>query len=125
MIKSLFHGYDCNDIGRKVIELSTKYGGRGIIKSSKKSDGEYRDSGILTQGGPQLIKNQHLIYDVNQHKLKEIKNGIKCQKSKQYQNTLTKIKQTLENDISPLKFLESSYKTSNLQLVDYHSTNET
>ena len=95
------------------------------MKSSKKSDREYRNSGILTEGGPQLIKNQHLIYDVNQHKLKEIKNGIKCQKSKQYQNTLTKIKQTLENDISPLKFLESSYKTSNLQLVDYHSTNET
>ena len=79
-----------------------------IINSSKISYCEYRNSCILTQEESQLIKNQHLIYDVNQNKLKEIKNGIKCENSKQYQDTLTKIKLTLENDRSRFKFLESS-----------------
>ena len=40
--------------------------------------------------------------------MKEIKNGIKCEKSKQYQDTWTKIKQALENDRSRLKLLDSS-----------------
>ena len=40
--------------------------------------------------------------------MKEIKNGIKCEKSKPYQDTLTKIKQTLENDRYRFKLLESS-----------------
>ena len=40
--------------------------------------------------------------------MKEFKNGIKCEKSKQYQDTLAKIKQTLENDRSRLKLLDLS-----------------
>ena len=56
----------------------------------------------------QLIKNQDLIYDVDQNTLKEIKNYVKFEKSKQYQDTFTKIKQTLENDRSRLKLLELS-----------------
>ena len=40
--------------------------------------------------------------------MKEIENGIKCEKSKPYQDTLTKIKQTLENDRYRFKLLESS-----------------
>ena len=40
--------------------------------------------------------------------MKEFKNGIKCEKSKQYQDTLAKIKQTLENDRSWLKLLDLS-----------------
>ena len=59
------------------IKLPVKYGGPGIINPSKISDCEYRNSRILTQEGSQFIKKQHLIYKVNQNKLKEIKNGIK------------------------------------------------
>ena len=78
-IKSLFNGYECNDMER---ELPTKYGGLEIINSFKISDCQYRKSRILTQERSQLIKSQH---------------GIKCENSKQYQDTLIKIKQTLEN----------------------------
>ena len=63
-------------------ELPTKYGGLEIINSFKISDRQYRKSRILTQERSQLIKSQH---------------GIKCENSKQYQDTLIKIKQTLEN----------------------------
>ena len=83
-IKSLFNGYECNDMER---ELPTKYGGPEIINSFKISDRQYRNSRILTQEGSQLIKSQY---------------GIKCENSKQYQDTLTKIKQTLKNDRSRL-----------------------
>ena len=69
---------------------------------------EYHNGRVLTQEGSQLIKNQNLIDDVNQNKLKEIENGINCEKSKQYQDTLTKIKQALENNRSWFKLLELS-----------------
>ena len=77
--------------------FSAKYGGLGIINPSKISDRKYRTSRILVEEGSQHFKNQHSIYDVKQKKLKEIKNGIKCENFKQYQGTLSKIKQTLEN----------------------------
>ena len=80
----------------------------GIINPSKIPDCQYGNSQLLTQEGSQLIKNQDLIYDIDQSKLKEIKNGIKCEKSKQYQDILTKIKQTLENCRPRFKLLESS-----------------
>ena len=95
---------------RESFELPAKYGGLSIINLSKISVHEYCNSQMLRQEGSQLMKNQHLVYNVNQHKLKEIKNGIKCETSKHYQDTLTKIKQTLENDRSQLKLLESSIK---------------
>ena len=84
-----------SDMERGLFELPAIYGGRGIIKPSKISDRENRNSQILTQEESRLIKNQHLISDVNKDKLKEIKNGIKCEKSRQYQDSLTKIKQIL------------------------------
>ena len=106
---------------RELFELPAKYAGLGIINPSKICDREYCNSGILTQEASQLIKNQNFIYDVDQNKLKETKNVIKCEKSKQYQDTLTKIKQALENDRSRLKF-GVVYRTYSFQLVDYHST---
>ena len=48
--------------------------------------------------------NGYECYDME----RELSNGIKCEKSKQYQDTLSKIKQALENDRSRLKLLESS-----------------
>ena len=92
---------------RELFELPAKYGELGITNPSKISDREYHNSRILTEEGSQFIKNQDLIYNVDQIKLKEIKNGIKCEKSKQYQDSLTKIIQTLENDRPRLKLLES------------------
>ena len=77
---------------RELFELLAKYGGLGIINPSKISDREYHNSRILMQEGSRLIKNQDLIYNIDQIKLKEIKNGIKCEKSKRYQDILTKIK---------------------------------
>ena len=65
-----------NDMERELSELPAKYGGLGIIHPSKVSNSEYHNSRILTQEGSQLIKNQDLIYDVDQSKLKEIKNVI-------------------------------------------------
>ena len=55
---------------RKLFELPAKYGGLGIINPSKTSDREYHNSQILRQEGSQLFKNQDLIYDVDQIKLK-------------------------------------------------------
>ena len=107
-IKSLFNGYECNNLERELFELPANYGGLGIINPSKISDREYHNSRILTQEGSELIKNQQLIYNVNPNKLKEVKNSIKCEKSKQHEDTLMKIKQTLENDKYRLKLLESS-----------------
>ena len=107
-IKSLFNDYECNDMKRELFELPAKYGGLGITNPSKISYREYHNSRILTQEGSQLIKSQDLSYDVDQIKLKEIKNEIKCVRSKQYQDILTKVKQTLENDRSRLKLLDSS-----------------
>ena len=97
-----------SDMERGLFELPAIYGGRGIINPSKISDRENRNSQILTQEESRLIKNQHLISDVNKDKLKEIKNGIKCEKSRQYQDSLTKIKQIPENDRSQLTLLVSS-----------------
>ena len=97
---SLFNGYECNDMEIQLFQLPAKYDELGIINQSKISDREYHNTRILTQEGSQVIKNQDLIYDVDQIKLKEIKNVIKCEKSTQYQDTSTKIKQTLENDRS-------------------------
>ena len=48
-IKSLFNGYECNDMERELFELTAKYGGLRKIKPSKISDREYRHSRILTQ----------------------------------------------------------------------------
>ena len=48
--------------------------------------------------------NGYECYDME----RELSNGIKCEKSKQYQDTSSKIKQTPENDRSRLKLLESS-----------------
>ena len=107
-IKSLFNGYKCYDMERELFELPAKCGGFGIINSSKISNLEYCNSRILMQERSQLIKNQDLIYDVDQNTLKEIKNYVKFEKSKQYQDTLIKIKQILENDRSRLKLLELS-----------------
>ena len=97
---SLFNDYECNDMEIQLFQLPAKYDELGIINQSKISDREYHNTRILTQEGSQVIKNQDLIYDVDQIKLKEIKSVIKCEKSKQYQDTSTKIKQTLENDRS-------------------------
>ena len=102
-IKYLFDGYECNGMERELFRLLAKSGGLGTKRTSKISDRKYRNSRILTQEGSQLIKNQYLIYDLNQNQLEEIRKGIKYEKSKQYQDTLTKIKQTLENDRSRLK----------------------
>ena len=55
---------------RKLFELPAKYGGLGIINPSKTSDREYHNSQVLRQEGSQLFKNQDLIYDVDQIKLK-------------------------------------------------------
>ena len=115
-IKSLSNGYECNDMERELFELAAKYGGLAIINPSKTSAREYHNSRILTQEGSQLIKNHHLIYNVSKNKLKEIKNVIKCEKPKQYQGSLTKIKQALQNDRSRLKLLES---TCNILLMEY------
>ena len=117
-IKSLFHDYECNGMERELFELLAKYGGLWIINPSKIFDWEFCNSGILTQEGSQFIKNQHLIHNVNQNKLREIKNG---EKSEQYQDTLTKIKQTLENDGSRVK-LSGIYGIYSLQLVEHHFT---
>ena len=65
--KSLFGGYECNDMERELFELPAKYGRLGIINPSKISDREYRNSRILTQEGSQLIKNQDLIYNADQN----------------------------------------------------------
>ena len=70
------------------------------------------NSRILTQEGSQFIKNQDLIYNVDQNKLNKLKNGIKCEKSNRYQDTLIKIKQTLEKDRSRLKLLEPSIENT-------------
>ena len=66
-IKSLFDGYECNDMERELFELPAKYGRLGIINPSKISHREYRNSRILTQEGSQLIKNQDLIYNADQN----------------------------------------------------------
>ena len=65
---------------RELFDLPAKYCGLGIINPPKIFDGEYRNSRILMQEGYQLIKNQHSIFDFNQKKLKEVNNGIKCEK---------------------------------------------
>ena len=70
------------------------------------------NSRILAQEGSQFIKNQDLIDNVDQNKLKKIKNGIKCEKSNRYQDTLIKIKQMLEKDRSRLKLLEPSIENT-------------
>ena len=70
------------DMERKLLEFSAKYGGLGIINPSKISHRKYRSSQILTQEGSKLIKNQNLIYNADQSKLKEITNCIKYEKSK-------------------------------------------
>ena len=61
---------------REVFDLPAKYGGLRMINPSKISDCEYHKSRLLKQEGSQLIKNQHLIYNVNENNLREIKNGI-------------------------------------------------
>ena len=53
-----------------------------------------------------------MIYNVDQNRLKKIKNGIKCEKSNRYQDTLIKIKQMLEKDRSRLKLLEPSIENT-------------
>ena len=84
-IESLFNGHECNDMERELFELPAKYGGLGMTNPSKIPDREYRNSRILTQEGSQLIKNQQLIYNVNQNKLKE----TICIKYESLNNTMT------------------------------------
>ena len=72
-IKSLFDSYECYDMERWSFELPAKYGKLGIIKPCKIYDPEYRNIRMLTQEGSQPLKHQHLIDDVNQNKMKEMK----------------------------------------------------
>ena len=48
-IKSLFNGYECDDIERELFELPTKYGGLSIINASKISDRQHHKSNINTR----------------------------------------------------------------------------
>ena len=72
----LLNSYECSDMQREVFDLPAKYGRLRMINPSKISDCEYHKSRLLKQEGSQLIKNQHLIYNVNENNLREIKNGI-------------------------------------------------
>lgn len=72
-IKSLFDGYECYDMERWSFELPAKYGKLGIINPCKIYDPEYRNIRMLTQEGSQPLKHQHLIDDVNQNKMREMK----------------------------------------------------
>ena len=108
-IKCLFNGYECNDMNRKLFELPAEYGGLGIINPYKISDHEYGSSRIYAQR--RITTHQKPTFNLrcrDKNKLREIKNGIKCENSKQYQGTLNKIKQNIENDRSRLKLLKWS-----------------
>ena len=62
--KSMFNGHEFNDMERGLFKLPAKYGGLGIINTSRISNRKYRNSRILTLERSQLMKNQDLIYDV-------------------------------------------------------------
>ena len=57
VIKSLFTGYECNDMERELFGLPAKYEGLCILNPSKIYDRECHNIRILTEEGSQLIKN--------------------------------------------------------------------
>ena len=44
----MFNGHEFNDMERGLFKLTAKYGGLGIINTSKISNRKYRNSPILT-----------------------------------------------------------------------------
>ena len=55
------------------LNYQLKYGKLGIINPCKIYDPEYYNIRMLTQEGSQPLKHQHLIDDVNQNKMREMK----------------------------------------------------
>ena len=125
LIPEILEGHSCNDTERKLLALSPKFGGLGLINLLDISCSEFDNSRKITYDLVTAIKEQRNIYDEDKRKINEIKNKIKTEKSKKSKEVLDEIKNEI-NDNFRTKLLESSMEQgaynwlTALPLQQYH-----
>ena len=86
-IKAVFNGYICNDIEMKLLALSIKFGGMGIVMPSEICDDEYQNSLKVIEHTKMKTIQREMRYDHDTNS-KKIKQNIKNSKRQKHQRNL-------------------------------------
>ena len=107
LLPPLLEVHICNDDERKLIALSPKFGGLGVINPTEICREEYKNSRGMTHGIVSAIKGQREVYVEDTTKLNALKNKIKTNKVTKPKGIFEDIK-TRASDPRYVKILESS-----------------
>ncbi|MCH2405735.1 MAG: hypothetical protein MK200_06040, partial [Nitrosopumilus sp.] len=101
LIKNIFNR-ECTEIERKLFALPVRLGGLGMNVLSEMCEIQYKNSVAVTESLVENVVNQQEILEIDEAKIKSVKNAIKVEKVRRNLDQLANIKVSLNAEKNKL-----------------------